>query len=486
MASRTARGFDLRMAAERRAEAEISKLSDTLKAHASIKAEVASDHRVEQMRRDRERRLREAEAKQGAILEQKLRQEYEARIFDKQQQCLVAELQRRKSAQASEDARIRRLCDQSEELRALKDKLAAAQMNKERHAQMEANLRIKREKVAKEVELEARLLREREQAEKWEKERVEGRQVNLGNLKDDLDRQIQDRQQKKLVAYEEFLQEKKQVDEIVRRVHDQERLQEEEKTKKRAELREMLHKYEVERRTMKIKLKENEAAEMRKLEEWARSQEQRLSEVAAKKEEQKAREAAKYRRVAADMDNARKEQEETEQLLIELFIEEADQKIRQAAEDREARRLALRREMQEAHRQQQILIERKRCQEKEQEEALRARMMAKFAEDSRVEQMNAERARRAKLEHRRMVQKALEERRAMFEAERAEEIAAAQRQRDEEEQRLLIVERERERMLKEYARKLREYLPRGVLRNEQDRRVVFGSDTPEQGAAGAD
>lgn len=105
---------------------------------------------------------------------------------------------------------------------------------------------------------------------------------------------------------------------------------------------------------MKIKLKENEAAEMRKLEEWARSQEQRLSEVAAKKEEQKAREAAKYRRVAADMDNARKEQEETEQLLIELFIEEADQKIRQAAEDREARRLALRREMQEAHRQQQV------------------------------------------------------------------------------------------------------------------------------------
>lgn len=48
--------------------------------------------------------------------------------------------------------------------------------------------------------------------------------MNLGNLKDDLDRQIQDRQQKKLVAYEEFLQEKKQVDEIVRRVHDQERL----------------------------------------------------------------------------------------------------------------------------------------------------------------------------------------------------------------------------------------------------------------------
>lgn len=103
-------------------------------------------------------------------------------------------------------------------------------------------------------------------------------------------------------------------------------------------------------------------------------------------------------------------------------------------------------------------------------------MLAKFAEDDRIEQMNAERARRAKADHRRTVQKMLDERRALFEKEREEAIREREHELREKEERLQIVERERERMLREHARKLREYLPCGVLRNENDRKLVFDDD----------
>jgi hypothetical protein len=98
--------------------------------------------------------------------------------------------------------------------------------------------------------------------------------------------------------------------------------------------------------------------------------------------------------------------------------------------------------------------------------------------------MNAERARRTKIEHHRAVQKMLEERRALFEKERDEEMRERERQLHDEEERVQIVERERERMLREHARKLREYLPRGVVRNEKDKRLVFGEGDGVEGEKG--
>ena len=45
-------------------------------------------------------------------------------------------------------------------------------------------------------------------------------------------------------------------------------------------------------------------------------------------------------------------------------------------------------------------------------------MMAKFAEDDRIEQMNAQKRRMKQLEHRRAVEALIEERRRQYEAEK--------------------------------------------------------------------
>lgn len=55
--------------------------------------------------------------------------------------------------------------------------------------------------------------------------------------------------------------------------------------------------------------------------------------------------------------------------------------------------------------------------EKEEEEAFRKMMMAKFAEDDRIEQMNAQKRRMKQLEHKRAVEKLIEDRRRQHEAD---------------------------------------------------------------------
>lgn len=58
--------------------------------------------------------------------------------------------------------------------------------------------------------------------------------------------------------------------------------------------------------------------------------------------------------------------------------------------------------------------------EKEEDEEFRRMMLAKFAEDDRIEQMNAQKRRMKQLEHRRAVEKILEDRRQQHEADKVQ------------------------------------------------------------------
>lgn len=54
----------------------------------------------------------------------------------------------------------------------------------------------------------------------------------------------------------------------------------------------------------------------------------------------------------------------------------------------------------------------------EEEDAFRQQMLAKFAEDDHIEQMNAQKRRMKQLEHRRAVEKLIEDRRKQFIADK--------------------------------------------------------------------
>ncbi len=67
-------------------------------------------------------------------------------------------------------------------------------------------------------------------------------------------------------------------------------------------------------------------------------------------------------------------------------------------------------DLQSAHKDYVIMKERKKEAEKIEEEEFRIQMMAKFAEDDRIELMNAQKRRMKQLEHRRAVEKLIIER----------------------------------------------------------------------------
>jgi len=78
----------------------------------------------------------------------------------------------------------------------------------------------------------------------------------------------------------------------------------------------------------------------------------------------------------------------------------------------------MRLELQEVERQQLHVKDAKKQLEKSEDERFRQEMLAKFAEDDRIEQMNAQKRRMKQLEHKRAVEALIDDRRARFEAEK--------------------------------------------------------------------
>ena len=91
-------------------------------------------------------------------------------------------------------------------------------------------------------------------------------------------------------------------------------------------------------------------------------------------------------------------------------------------------------------------------------------LMAKFAEDDRIEQMNAQKRRMKQQEHKRAVEALLEDRRARFQADKEREIIARQREQEAATARSKIIEQERQTLLDKHAQDLLGYLPKGIIR----------------------
>merc|ERR1712100_971096 len=116
------------------------------------------------------------------------------------------------------------------------------------------------------------------------------------------------------------------------------------------------------------------------------------------------------------------------------------------------------------------------AKEAEEEEKFRLAMMKKFAEEDKLEQMSAQRRRMKSLEHKKEVERLMEERRAAYEEQRLQEAAEREIEERAERFRQEIIERERQRLLEEHLPHLAGNIPKGVLQKEED--TVYLQERP--------
>ncbi|XP_055551199.1 meiosis-specific nuclear structural protein 1-like [Wyeomyia smithii] len=371
----------------------------------------------------------------------------------------------------NEEKLRQQLRESNQELRELESKLRAAYVAKGLAAQQaEAEARRIEERMAaqrEQEELEQLRLKNMDyikqcQEEEWKRKR---------ELRDVLYNQMQTAQRRKQILYQEFLQEKMYLDEICKRIQEeqfeeiQRKMELQQRTRKEMEY--FQEAKEIWQERQKLALAEENERIRRYLESRDAEQEEQNKR---KLQSAQTRERLNEKMVAAlqaDYDQARKREE----LLQDLYAAELDERqenriqhdLEQQMRRRIEARLGLERQMVEIACQKQTTAEEER---KFKDDQLRL-----WAERDRIEQMTVEKRRLKLLEHRRAIQELLEDRRRR----RADEIKETRQQQlqfeQDEKRRQEIIEEERIKLLKEHVTALLGFLPPGVLR-ESDREHI--------------
>jgi len=388
---------------------------------------------------------------------------------------LAQELKRRNIEREREKREYQRICAESEEIRDLKQKLQAAYTNKERTAQLQET-QVRREMdVVNEARLERAMLENAERELQRVAEAEARKKQERLRSKEVLQAQILEKERLRQEAYEQYLKERSQVDAIVNRIIQEDiRAQRDAESKKQHSLRDMYESFKMrdEQRANEIERDKQELEALRLFQREQEARETQLAALRAKKEE--ARNEI-FERLEADEKRRREEQEQLENLKNDLYYEEFEFNERMKELERQDQQLRVRQELMAAREYQMKLKEERKQEEERLEKEFRDKMLAKFAEDDRLEQMNAQRRRMKELEHKHQIDLLWDQKKQMLKAqqdreddERRAQMADDQRKRD-------VIEQERQRLLREHLPVVSDYLPKGTLRTHDERRFIAPS-----------
>lgn len=439
-----------------------------LKDDSVIRANVASETRVADKRFIRLLQQQETERNmEEAILKaEQNRRQAEAQLA--QEEKMAKELEAIKLEKLRDEKMRQQIRDNSLELRELEAKLKAGYMNRERAAQIAEREAIKVANMERDADIAKLMKVEHERAEEAETVKELDRWQESVRYQQELERQLEEKELKKQSAYEEFLKEKLMIDEIVRKIYEEDQREQEMRLEKQQATQHFIEEFKQKREEWKRLERERLEEENKKILEFADMQQLRENDRMAKQQEAEDAKAVVQQALADKIAKEQKVKEEREQILLDLILEEQEEAERQKERAEQERQLRQRVELQETHRAQMEFKQMRMQAEAEEEDEFRRQMLAKFAEDDRLEQMNAQKRRMKQLEHKRAVEALIEDRRKQFEADRQREVDSKREEERLQQVRRQIIEDERQRLLKEHATKLLGYLPKGVLTSDKD------------------
>ncbi len=394
-----------------------------------------------------------------------------------QDEALARVLEAKQTEEEQRRREIQRICEEDESLRSLQLKLKAAYMNKERTAQIkekEAIGIIEKEKTRRFDEMDEyyrrmALAEENEKKIRLMKENLATRSV-LTNQILEKERMIEEE------AHAQWLKDKDEIDQIVKKIHMEDQQESDAKKKKQHDTKLYIEQYQKERNAFLARKKFEQDSMDRQIAKYAKEKEDREAGVVAKKAADLAFQEGLYNKLKDAAERKMREENEMLEFREILQTEENEERLRKDAESRRLKQEKSIKEMMDANEMQKRLKEEISKKAAADEEVLVAKMRAKFEADEAKERLQKQMRDQAKVNYKMGVEAQRKQLREMYEAEVKAESAARELEAEKSTFRERVVEEARRRLLEEHAALLKDHLPKGVIKSEEDLKYL-GSNT---------
>ncbi|KAJ1456563.1 tumor suppressor, Mitostatin-domain-containing protein [Pelagophyceae sp. CCMP2097] len=457
--------IDATMATRRQQEDVTKGLCNYVQDNTKLQIAALSENTLPQRRRMNNSLKLENERRIKQLEEERSISQYAQDYDEKQSAALASVLERRQADRERQEREVRRICDESEELKDLELKLKFAYMNKERAAQHEEKILGERRTEQRERAMDEQMEWDRRAAEDAEADKAARSKDVLFRQKAALQAQMLERESLKAEALQEAERDRALVDVVVRQIYAEDEAELRERGKRRLETQAAIRDYEEQRHRDVEEAKAQARRDEAEIQSHANALQARERSMQQAKAEKKARDAANFAKIVAETERAAAESGELDALRDLLWAEEMEASRRREEENRAAKRAKSKAEMALANLD---MLQKKAEQRRDaaaEEDRLVGIMRAKFAEDEARERAIQQQKRVATNQYIAAVSTQKQERHAMYEAAKQVELDAEAEEARLAEYKLRVIREARRRLLEEHAQDLRGFLPKGVHLN---------------------
>lgn len=401
---------------------------------------------------------------------EKVKRSEKKRRKDSHLASAMANIERQKLKQEREVARI---CENDPTLRALKAKIQAGYMNKERKEQSEFT-RKRAERVKQEdVKFYREAAENREGLLKQEKAKEEKRCAMRMQQREEIQAQLRrNENEARLRKIQEYQAEKAHADQIVADIQRQVYEENAAARNKMEQINKMMHEGVKLRAQELARRKREEEAQAKKIADHKERVAHRNDKrIALKKAQAEAKERIRLR-IEADA-LAAQQKEETMQAALDVLRKEE----REKREDQKERAKALRKHqdkmtMMNANEQQKEENRMRKVEEARLEAQIVARMKEKFRQDDLIAAAKLRKHKELEHDYKNEIHTQMQTRARFFANAKKADAEQQRKIREQEKYREEVVEAARKAILQEHAAKLKDYLPKGVFAKESDLQML--------------
>ena len=356
------------------------------------------------------------------------------------------------------------IINDSDEIKELRDAIEHAKLNKILSRQMNQNLLLRKQKLIKEAEEEELVLKEienekRRAEEEKEKKKIEflkNREINL--------QQIRDKKLQQEQAEKEYERDKKLVDDIVRKMREEDiATRKEDQRKKEINKLFMQNAYK-ERDLIKQKELENDKKQEEAIKKYHESVALREKNVAKKKDDLQKQKDKIFNKLCEEEAKRKAEQDYWDTVRSELHMEQDLKKTKLKEKEEEEKRQKMKDDVINSALKQMEFKEMKRKEEEANDAKYKEKLLEKYAQDEKLEKEKQQKQREQLIEIQNAIQKQREEKYMQYQKQREKELDEYNKLKQEEDARKYIIEQEKLKLLKENEELLKKYYPTGYYK----------------------
>ncbi len=453
---------------QRDLDVQRSQLAAFGKETANLLSAASAQTRIDQQRRIIQQQQSRAEQQYEEQLNKSMYDRRFRELSATQNQALASELERDAADDERKRREIQKICDDAPELKELEKMLKIAYLNKERAQQYEEKIILAMREQERLQAIEDEMEAERLRSLKADANKDQAKRVMYEQQRAVIHRQLEEKRQQLAQARAEIERERQMVDEIVKKINQEDEEEYRQRKEKQIQTAQMVRSFEEQRRRELEAQRQAERDEEERILAFQRAMDARNEGIAAKKQAKKEEDDRILKQIVEETERKRREEEEFNNLRDMLWEEELEAKRAQDAMDRKMKQYKMKEEMMQANAHMMKIKEQQRIRDAENEARLVSIMKQKFAEDEARERAEEEARKQSKLHHMTLIERQKLERKSLYEQEKQEEARLLKEAQDREEYRKMVVREARKRLLEEHAARLQGYLPNKVFESKEE------------------